>query len=176
MSKVGGNRMKKEKTGGRTKGTPNVVTRDVRQAIATFAEGNVHKLQEWLDAVAKKDPAKAADLFVRVLEYHIPKLARSEVDVRPKTASQRLVELSTQELLAIVHRGRAREHHSAAPLALPDHRSAPGGIPQNPVPTAAQSTKGPLLRRAQVQADADGAGKGGASWPTASTVMLRIES
>lgn len=64
---------------GRPPGAANRVTRDVRAALATFAEGNVEKLQDWLDAVAKKDPAKAADLFIRVLEYHMPKLARTEL-------------------------------------------------------------------------------------------------
>ena len=54
-------------------------TSDVRKAIAAFAESNVGKLQTWLDAIAEKDPARAADLFVRVLEYHVPKLARTEL-------------------------------------------------------------------------------------------------
>lgn len=64
---------------GRVKGIPNKVTRDVRAALAQFAEGNVEKLQAWLEAVAKKDPGKAAELYLRVLEYHIPKLSRTEV-------------------------------------------------------------------------------------------------
>ena len=70
---------------GRPKGSPNRATADVRAAIATFAEGNEHKLQEWLDRVAegsegiRPDPAKAADLYLRAIEYHIPKLARTEV-------------------------------------------------------------------------------------------------
>ena len=70
---------------GRPKGSPNRATADVRAAIATFAEGNAHKLQEWLDRVAegsegiRPDPAKAADLYLRAIEYHIPKLARTEV-------------------------------------------------------------------------------------------------
>ena len=55
-------------------------TSDVRKAIAAFAESNVGKLQTWLDAIAEKDPARAAHLFVRVLEYHVPKLSRSTVD------------------------------------------------------------------------------------------------
>ena len=55
------------------------MTADVRAAIAAFAEANVGKCQSWLDAVAEKDPARALELFVRLLEYHVPKLARSEV-------------------------------------------------------------------------------------------------
>ena len=66
--------------GGSRKGIPNKATSDVRKAIAAFAESNVGKLQTWLDAIAEKDPARAADLFVRVLEYHVPKLSRSTVD------------------------------------------------------------------------------------------------
>lgn len=74
-----------ENNRGRPKGSPNRATADVRAAIAVFAEGNAHKLQEWLDRVAegsdgvRPDPAKAADLYLRAIEYHIPKLARTEV-------------------------------------------------------------------------------------------------
>jgi hypothetical protein len=59
----------------------------VQAAIAQFAEDNVEKLQEWLDRVAARDPAKAAELFVRVIEYHIPKLAGTDltVDAAAKT-------------------------------------------------------------------------------------------
>lgn len=71
---------------GRTKGSQNKVTKDVKEAIARFAEGNVHKLEEWLETIAygdgdqvKPDPAKAADLYMKVIEYHIPKLARTEL-------------------------------------------------------------------------------------------------
>jgi hypothetical protein len=69
---------------GRPKGSPNKATAAVREAIAVFAEGNANKLQKWLDDVAmgvggnRPDPAKAADLYLRAIEYHIPKLARTE--------------------------------------------------------------------------------------------------
>ena len=88
-----------KKYGGRASGTPNKATQDARQAIASFVDGNAHRLTEWLDQVAEgvkavevtKDgeavevfvvppnPAKAFDLFQSVVEYHIPKLARMEV-------------------------------------------------------------------------------------------------
>ena len=86
-----------QKTGGRAAGTPNKATNDARQAIASFVDGNAHRLTEWLDQVANgvkvvemegdeavekyvvpPNPAKAFDMFQSVVEYHIPKLARME--------------------------------------------------------------------------------------------------
>ena len=66
---------------------PNKVTQEARQAIALFVDQNAHRLAEWLDAVAEGDPvnevtpipSKAFELFQSVVEYHVPKLARSEV-------------------------------------------------------------------------------------------------
>ena len=83
----------RQKTGGRSKGTPNKVTADVRKAIAAFAEANVGKLQTWLDAVAEKDPARALDLFVRVLEYTTPKLARTEctTEIQTEPVTHRII-------------------------------------------------------------------------------------
>ena len=66
------------KTGGRKVGTPNKATQRVRDAIAVFAEGNVDRLQVWLDQVAEKNPAKAADIYMRMLEYHTPKMRSVE--------------------------------------------------------------------------------------------------
>ena len=74
------------KTGGRAKGTPNKATKDARAAIAMFVDGNAHRLTEWLDQVAHGDPAhdippnpaKAFDMFQSLVEYHVPKLARTE--------------------------------------------------------------------------------------------------
>lgn len=89
--------------GGRPKGVPNKATRAAREAIAAFVDGNAHRLQKWLDEVADgkpmlgKDgqqmrdddgqplwlvppnPEKAHNMFQSVVEYHVPKLARSEV-------------------------------------------------------------------------------------------------
>jgi aldehyde:ferredoxin oxidoreductase len=84
-----------KKTGGRQAGTPNKATNEARQAIASFVDGNAHRLTEWLDQVAMgvktvdektgeekyavpPNPAKAFDMFQSVVEYHIPKLARME--------------------------------------------------------------------------------------------------
>ena len=83
--------MEGKKTGGRVAGTPNKASTEARQAIASFVDGNAHRLTGWLDKVADgvktpdgadyvvpPNPAKAFDMFQSVVEYHIPKLARQE--------------------------------------------------------------------------------------------------
>lgn len=88
---------------GRVKGVPNKVTADARKAIAEFVDGNAHRLVEWLDAVAAgdpahdraPDPAKAFDLFQKVIDYHVPRLARSEVT--GKDGGPQSMELSWRE-------------------------------------------------------------------------------
>jgi len=77
----------RKKAGGRGLGTPNKATAQAREAIAAFVDGNAYRLTEWLDEVAngdpsrdiKPNPAKAFELFQSVVEYHVPKLARTEI-------------------------------------------------------------------------------------------------
>jgi len=65
---------------GRKKGVPNKATALAREAIAKLVDGNAERLQEWLDQIAKQDGPKAAfQCLTDLLEYHIPKLARSEI-------------------------------------------------------------------------------------------------
>ena len=64
---------------GRPKGKPNRATTDGRYAIAAFVDGNVDRLNGWLDQIAERDPKDAFNCFMSVVEYHIPKLARTEL-------------------------------------------------------------------------------------------------
>lgn len=59
-------------------GVANKATSQAREAIAAFVEGNVDRLNGWLDEIAEKNPQAAFDSFMSVVEYHIPKLARTE--------------------------------------------------------------------------------------------------
>lgn len=61
---------------GRKPGTLRKTTVDVREAIARFAQDNVEQMSEWLNQI--EDPAKRLDLYLRAIEYHIPKLGRIE--------------------------------------------------------------------------------------------------
>lgn len=88
---------------GRPPGVPNKATRAAREAIAAFVDDNAHRMQEWLDKVAngvprtnaegqqlydddgeplwlvQPNPEKAYNMLKDVVEYHVPKLARSEM-------------------------------------------------------------------------------------------------
>ena len=66
---------------GRPKGATNKSTALAREAIARFVDGNAHKLEQWLDQVAQDNPAEAFKLYQSVVEYHIPKLARTDTTV-----------------------------------------------------------------------------------------------
>lgn len=80
LSEVGASR--RPKTGGRAKGTPNRATLLARTAIAKFVDGNAHRLQAWLDEIAEEEGAKTAfQCFMEVVEYHVPKLNRTELGV-----------------------------------------------------------------------------------------------
>jgi hypothetical protein len=66
--------------GGSRKGVPNKDTANARQAIASFVDGNADRLQGWLDEIAREQgPAAAFKCFSDLLEYHVPKLARTEL-------------------------------------------------------------------------------------------------
>jgi hypothetical protein len=70
------------KTGGRRPGSPNRTTALAREAIAQFVDANVPRLQGWLDDIAadpKHGPLAAFKCVQELLEYHIPKLQRTEL-------------------------------------------------------------------------------------------------
>jgi len=59
---------------------PNKSTVLAREAIARFVDGNSDRLQGWLEEIAAERGAEAAfKCFMDVVEYHVPKLARTEV-------------------------------------------------------------------------------------------------
>lgn len=68
------------KAGGRAKGTPNKATVLAREAITLFVDSNSARLEDWLVKIEKKHGAKAAfESFVALVEFAVPKLARTEL-------------------------------------------------------------------------------------------------
>ena len=62
------------------KGSPNKSTKELRDSFQFFVENNVPKFQEWIEDVAKNNPAKAIELVTSLGEYIMPKLSRTEIE------------------------------------------------------------------------------------------------
>ena len=88
---------------GRKAGVPNKATTEAREAVKALIDANLPYLQTWLYNTAEglKDdetgkyivlpnPGKACDIVQNMVEYAVPKLARTEV-VGDAKAPQRMV-------------------------------------------------------------------------------------
>jgi hypothetical protein len=88
---------------GRPKGTPNKATTEAREAVKAILDSNLPYIQSWILATAEgimddetgkyivaPNPAKACDIVQNMVEYAVPKLARTEV-VGDEKAPQRMV-------------------------------------------------------------------------------------
>lgn len=64
---------------GRPKGVPNKATASAREAIGRFVDSNATRMQAWLDEVANESPEKAFNMLRDVIEYHVPKLGRTDI-------------------------------------------------------------------------------------------------
>ena len=93
----------RQKTGGRVAGTPNKATQEAREAIKALLDANIPFIQSWIVSTAEgimddqtgkyivnPNPAKACEIVQNLVEYSVPKLARTEV-VGDEKAPQRIV-------------------------------------------------------------------------------------
>ena len=83
---------------GRKAGKSNKATILAREAIARFVDGNSAKLQGWLDEVHDRDgPLAAIKCFSDLIEYHVPKLSRTEVTGKEEGPVELVVKWSTEK-------------------------------------------------------------------------------
>jgi hypothetical protein len=93
----------RKKTGGRKPGVPNKATQEAREAVKAILDSNLPFIQTWLQQTAEgimddqtgkyivqPNPAKACEIVQNLVEYSVPKLARTEV-VGDEKAPQRMV-------------------------------------------------------------------------------------
>lgn len=140
---------KRRKTGGGSrKGKPNRATANAREAISQLIDGNVSRLQEWLDRIAKTDgPLAAWRCFVDLLEFSVPKLTRSEVTAtvaatkleRPITSAQEAADVYRQIMEGTVDIASVRFEsrqmaapQPASPAPLPEPVVTPIAAPVQP--------------------------------------------
>ena len=62
-----------KEAGQKSKRGKDTQLKEVRELFLQLLEGNKGKIQEWLDEVAKDNPAKAIELILKISSYVIPK-------------------------------------------------------------------------------------------------------
>lgn len=65
---------------GRPKGSVNKASALAREAVGRLVENNLDKMEQWLQEIYEQNGPKVA-MFVMIdlLEFHLPKLARTEI-------------------------------------------------------------------------------------------------
>ena len=66
---------------GRPKGSENVASAKIKKAYAQLVEGNLDRIQGWLDEVAADSPKEALDFLIKLSPFVIPKKTESDVTV-----------------------------------------------------------------------------------------------
>ncbi len=79
--------------GGRPKGASNKVTTSLRANVQKLLEDNFDQVTSDLK---KLSPKERADVWLRLLEYALPKLTRTEI-VEPPTDLETLMQLTPEE-------------------------------------------------------------------------------
>lgn len=83
-----------------------VSTGRVRFALSQLAQNNVTQVQHWLDCIALLDGPKAAlELYLKMIEYSVPKLSRTEVKVEDKDGNTAVAQLSFEDLQTMIRDG-----------------------------------------------------------------------
>jgi hypothetical protein len=88
-----------------------VSTGRVRYALSQLAQNNIERVQDLLDAIGLTEGPKAEfDAFMKLLEYSIPKLSRTEVKVEDSAGNAIVRELSMEDLQELVRKGVQAQH------------------------------------------------------------------
>lgn len=64
---------------GRPTGSKDKTQAETKAIFQQIVEGNIENFQSWIDEVAKKNPEKAFDMVVKLMEFTLPKLKAVEI-------------------------------------------------------------------------------------------------
>ena len=64
---------------GRPKGSRNFITKEIEEQFANVISNKLPDMERWIQQTAQDNPAKAADLLMRLTERFLPALQRQEL-------------------------------------------------------------------------------------------------
>jgi hypothetical protein len=87
---------------GRPAGVPNKATSAFRDTVNRLLADNAENVSEWLGQVAQQDPGRALDLLVKLAEYAVPKLSRTEVHADVATTGPTRIKIVAAQQVAVL--------------------------------------------------------------------------
>ena len=75
---------------GRPPGAPNRSTEQMKLTLARAANKTLDTISEDLEKIRKDNPEKAIDLALKLMEYVMPKLSRTEMKAEIETKVQQI--------------------------------------------------------------------------------------
>lgn len=84
---------------GRPVGALNRSTEQMKLNLARATNNTLNHLSEDLEKIRKKDPEKAIELALKLMEYTIPKLSRTEVKAEIEQRVQQISVNITQKII-----------------------------------------------------------------------------
>jgi hypothetical protein len=84
---------------GRPVGALNRSTEQMKLNLARATNNTLNYLSEDLEKIRKKDPEKAIELALKIMEYMIPKLSRTEVKAEIEQRVQQISVNITQKVV-----------------------------------------------------------------------------
>lgn len=82
---------------GRPVGSVNRTTEMMRLSLARAANNTLNTISDDLEKIRKKDPEKAIELALKLMEYVMPKLSRSEIKAEVEQRIQQISVNITQK-------------------------------------------------------------------------------
>ncbi len=82
---------RRKKTGGRTKGTPNKTTAQIKEMIVSLVGNQMEKWPVELEKMMRRDPAEAMKITGRLIDYVLPKQTKMELEGELKHKIDKIV-------------------------------------------------------------------------------------
>jgi hypothetical protein len=76
---------------GRAKGTPNKTTSEIKEIITRVVGNQLDKLESDLTQIRKESPARAAEIYMKMVEYVLPKMSKLDIDGKLEHKVSKLV-------------------------------------------------------------------------------------
>ena len=76
---------------GKAKGTPNKTTAEIKEIITKVVGNQLDMLESDLTNIRKESPARAAEIYMKMVEYVLPKMSKLDIDGRMEHKISKLV-------------------------------------------------------------------------------------